>query len=138
MPSRSRHPHLLTSLPLCTALLCRAQFIAGFGAFVFPGAKQETRAALVPRHALLGSLATALLAGVTVQLGVLEYLTFQGLSKTDKLDSQQYLLHFVAFISLLTSAITFAILRHLQVNPAPAPSDTVEVQGHEPLLQTHT
>ena len=107
---------------------------------MFPGAKQEARVALVPRHALLGSLATSVLAGITVQLGVMEYLTFTGAGKADKLDDEQFALHFVALLSFLTSAITFAILRQLQVNPAPPPSASEQASGQsrERLLAAHT
>ena len=118
--------------------MCVTQFVAGFGAFVFPGAAQATRAALVPRHALIGSLVPTVLAGVTIQLGILEYLTFQGLAKTgSKLDDEQYTLHFVAALCLIVSVITFALLWNLPLTP-PATTNEPHAREDDPLLSSHT
>ena len=94
---------------------------------MFPGAKEESRRALVPRHALMGNVAIAVLAGITILLGVQQYLTYAGLAKTDRLDAEQYTLHFVAFLCLVTSAIVFTLLRGLHLNPSTPPgSDSTE------------
>ena len=64
---------------------------------------------------------------------MLEYLTFRGGAKADKLDAEQYTLHFAAFLCFVTSAIVFALLRGVQVNPPPS----AEASGsEEQLLQS--
>ena len=83
----------------------------------------------------MGSIATAVFAGISIQLGVLEFLTFRGLAKADKLDAEQYTLHFVAFLCLVTGAIVFAILRDMHVEPTAAAGTDA---SQEQLLASHT
>ena len=108
------------------------QFIAGFVTFAWPGALPVTRAKMVPRHALLGTMAVTVFACITVLLGIMEYTTFTNLGKTATLpDTELYALHFVGFLALVVAASVLYVLRRVQLLP---PADTADSEEQrEPL-----
>jgi len=65
-------------LGLSTAVVFSAQFLIGFVSFAYPKLGAEQRTALVPKHALAGSLILVCLVASTVSTGVLEKMTFGG------------------------------------------------------------
>ena len=89
-------------LGIATVAIYAAQWLAGFLAFFFPGAKPETRRAAVPWHAVVGLLVFALAVG-TAQLGFLEKMTFlQGPPlSVAKYGAEALLVNFTAVVVLL-------------------------------------
>ncbi|XP_047080687.1 probable ascorbate-specific transmembrane electron transporter 2 [Lolium rigidum] len=90
-------------LGIATFALYAAQWLAGFLAFFFPGAKPETRRSAVPWHAVLGLVVFALAVG-TAQLGFLEKMTFlqaAPLRLVAKYGAEALLVNFTAIVVLL-------------------------------------
>ncbi|KAL6885828.1 hypothetical protein ACP4OV_010089 [Aristida adscensionis] len=89
-------------LGVATVSLYGLQWLAGFLAFVFPGAPRAARRAALPWHALAGLLVFALAVG-TAQLGFLEKLTFlQGPPlRLPKYGAEALLVNFTAVVVLL-------------------------------------
>ncbi|XP_058182767.1 probable ascorbate-specific transmembrane electron transporter 1 [Rhododendron vialii] len=91
---------------MSTICLCGIQWTVGFFSFFWPGAEQETRARLIPWHAVFG-MVIFLMAILTAETGLIEKFTFLKLTA----DSQEALI--VNFTGLLL--ILFAISVGLSV-----------------------
>lgn len=89
-------------LGIATVSLYALQWLAGFLAFLFPGAPPATRRAAVPWHALLGLIIFAL-AVATAQLGFLEKLTFLQAPplRLPRYGTEALLVNFTAVVVLL-------------------------------------
>ena len=103
-------------LGIATVALYGVQWLAGFLAFFFPGAKPETRRASVPWHAVLGLLVFTLAVG-TAQLGFLEKMTFLQAPplRLAKHGAEALLVNFTAVVVLLLGIAV--VLATVDVDP---------------------
>lgn len=121
--SNGSHLYTLHSwLGVLTSLLFVGQFIAGFTAYLFPGASPHGRKALMPYHRFNGLL-IFVLAVATCLTGLNEKAIFSVPNYTSVHSTAGVLVNVISLLLIVFAALTVFLLGRRQYRRVPLPSD---------------
>lgn len=119
----SRHLYTLHSwLGIVTCILFVSQFIAGFTAYLFPGASPHLRKAMMPYHRANGLLIFAL-AVATCLTGLNEKAIFSVPDYTSVHSWPGVLVNVISLLLVVFASLTVFLLGRRQYRRVPLPSD---------------
>ncbi|XP_059479279.1 transmembrane ascorbate-dependent reductase CYB561-like isoform X2 [Neocloeon triangulifer] len=107
---------------LTAVILFCCQFVVGFSTFLFPGAKQSLRAALMPVHRYFGMLGFVLSIAAAL-MGLLEKAIFTSVPAYQRMEGEGLLMNFIGVVLVIFAAVVIYVVSNFGYRRIPMSED---------------